>query len=89
MLGHHSKLVEWVRKSGRRVPEDIGVAHLALDGDCEDWAGIWQDKFLIGAQTIEQLASMIQHNRLGPPQIAYETSIPGEWRHGNTLRRHD
>jgi LacI family transcriptional regulator len=88
VLGHHSKLVEWIRESGRRVPEDIGVAHLALDGDCEDWAGIWQHKFLIGAQTIEQLASMIQHNRLGLPPIAYETSIPGEWRHGNTLRRH-
>ena len=87
VIGHHSKLVTWIRETGRRVPEDIGVAHLALDGDCEDWAGIWQHKFRIGAQTIEQLVSMIQNNRLGLPDISYETSIPGEWRHGNTLLR--
>lgn len=87
VLGHHSKLVGWIRETKRSVPEDIGVAHLALDGDCEEWAGIWQHKFRIGAQTIEQLVSMIQHGRLGLPEIAYETSIPGEWRYGSTLRR--
>ena len=87
ILGHHSKLVTWVRESGRRVPGELGVAHLALDGDCEDWSGIWQHKQRIGAQTIEQLVSMIQNNRLGLPDIAYETLVPGEWRHGSTLRR--
>lgn len=89
VLGHHSKLVSWMIESGRRVPEDIGVAHLSLDGDCEDWAGIWQHKRRIGAQTIEQLVSMIQNSRLGLPDIAYETIVPGEWRHGKTLLRKD
>lgn len=87
VLGHHSKLVAWIRETGRRVPADIGVAHLSLDGDCEDWAGIWQHKRRIGAHTIEKLVSMVQHNRLGLPDIAYETHVPGEWRHGKTLRR--
>ncbi|OAM87263.1 LacI family transcriptional regulator [Termitidicoccus mucosus] len=89
VLGHHSKLVAWMEESGRRVPEDIGVAHLSLDGDCEDWAGIWQHKHRIGAQTVELLVSMIQNSRFGLPDIAYETNIPGEWRHGKTLRRRD
>ena len=86
VLGHHSMLVSWLTESGRRVPEDIGVAHLSLDGDCEDWAGIWQHKQRIGAQTAEQLISMIQNNRLGLPDLAYQTLVPGEWRHGKTLR---
>lgn len=87
VLGHHSKLVSWIQETGRRVPADLGVAHLSLDGDCEDWGGIWQHKHRIGAQTVEQLVSMIQNNRLGLPDIAYETLVPGEWRHGKTLRR--
>ena len=86
VLGHHSMLVEWIEETGRRVPDDIGVAHLSLDGDCEDWAGIWQHKKRIGAQTAEQLISMIQNNRLGLPEVAYQTYVPGEWRHGKTLR---
>ncbi|MDR2674297.1 MAG: LacI family transcriptional regulator [Opitutaceae bacterium] len=89
VLGHHSKLVSWMEESGRRVPEDIGVAHLSLDGDCEDWAGIWQHKRRIGAQTIELLVSMLQNGRFDLPDIAYETNVPGEWRHGKTLRRRD
>lgn len=88
VLGHHSMLVTWMRESGRRVPEDIGVAHLSLDGDCETWGGIWQHKRRIGAQAAEQLISMIQNNRLGLPDIAYETLVPGEWRFGETLRKH-
>lgn len=87
VLGHHSKLVTWMVESGRRVPDDIGVAHLSLDGDCEDWAGILQHKHRIGAQTIELLVSMIQNSRFDLPDIAHETHIPGEWRHGKTLLR--
>lgn len=87
VIGHHSKLVDWVKAAGYRVPHDIGVAHLSLDGDCEDWGGIWQHKRRIGAQTAEQLISMIQNNRIGLPDIAYETLVPGEWRFGKTLRK--
>ena len=86
VLGHHSLLVDWIEETGRRVPDDMGVVHLSLDGDCEDWAGIWQHKKRIGAQTAEQLISMIQNNRLGLPEVSYQTYVPGEWRHGKTLR---
>ena len=87
VIGHHNKLVEWIQAAGYRVPEDIGVAHLSLDSDREDWGGIWQHKRRIGAQAAEQLVSMIQHNRIGLPEVAYETLVPGEWRHGVTLMR--
>jgi LacI family transcriptional regulator len=88
VLGHHSKILSCVREFGHRVPEGIGVAHLSLDGDCEDWAGIWKHKRRIGAQAAEQLISMIQNNRLGLPDVAYEMLITGEWRHGKTLPSH-
>ncbi|WP_043589261.1 LacI family DNA-binding transcriptional regulator [Geminisphaera colitermitum] len=87
LVGHDSRLISWLENTGRCVPEDIGVAHLSLDGDCEDWAGIWQHKRRIGAQAVEQLVSLIHNNRLGLPDIAYETLVPGEWRFGKTLLR--
>lgn len=85
VLAHHSKVLSCVREFGYRVPEEIGVAHLSLDGDCEDWAGIWKHKRLIGAQAAEQLISMIHNQRTGVPEVACETLVPGEWRHGKTL----
>jgi LacI family transcriptional regulator len=87
IIGHHSRMLDWLAECGLRVPDDIGVAHLSLDDDCTDWAGIWQHKRRIGAQAVESLVSMIHNNRTGLPDIAYETLIPGEWRHGKTLRR--
>lgn len=87
LVGHDSRLITWLENAGLRVPDDIGVAHLSLDGDCEDWAGIWQHKHRIGAQAVEQLVSLIHNNRMGLPDIAYETLVPGEWRFGKTLPR--
>ncbi|AHF89056.1 LacI family transcriptional regulator [Opitutaceae bacterium TAV5] len=87
VIAHHSRIIEWLGSAGLRVPEDIGVAHLALDDDCADWAGIWQHKRRIGAQAVEQVVSMIHNNRTGVPDVAYETLIPGEWRFGWTLRK--
>lgn len=87
IIGHHSRMIEWLAECRLRVPEDVGVAHLSLEDDCVDWAGIWQHKRRIGAQAVEQVVSMIQNNRFGLPDLAYETLVPGEWRHGKTLRR--
>ncbi|RRJ98093.1 LacI family transcriptional regulator [Opitutaceae bacterium TAV4] len=87
VVGHHAKLVEWLGTAGRRVPEDVGVAHLSLDGDCEDWAGIWQHKRRIGAQAVSQVVSLLHTGETGLPELAYETLVPGEWRFGKTLLR--
>jgi LacI family transcriptional regulator len=85
IIGHHARLLDWLTTAGVSVPDDIGVAHLAIDDDCADWAGIWQNKRLIGAQSIELVVSMLLNNRLGLPDIPFETLIPGEWRFGKTL----
>ncbi|EIQ01357.1 transcriptional regulator [Opitutaceae bacterium TAV1] len=87
VVGHHAKLPEWLGAAGLRVPEDIGVVHLSLDGDCEDWAGIWQHKRRIGAQAVSQVVSSLHTGKIGLPDLACETLVPGEWRFGKTLRR--
>lgn len=85
VIGQHSELTQWLEAAGRPVPTSIGVAHLGLDDDCADWAGVWQRKREIGAQTIEQVVSMINNNRFGLPATPFDTLIPGTWRAGKTL----
>lgn len=87
IVGHSNLLVKWLNMAGYRVPNDVGVAHLALDGDCSGWSGILQNKYYIGEQAIEQLVSMMHNNRLGVPQIAHTIMVPGSWRLGTTLLR--
>ncbi len=87
IVGQHSELLNWLAGAGYRVPDDISVAHLALDDDCADWAGIWQHKRRIGDQAITQLVSMILNHETGLPDVPYGTFVPGSWRYGKTLRK--
>lgn len=85
VLGGHSQLCAKLNSLGLRVPEDIGVAHLSLDGDCDDWCGIKANKWEIGAATADLVISLIQNNQFGLPKIARETLITGAWQNGKTL----
>jgi len=86
VIGHHSKMPEWLAEAGYKVPQDISVVHLALDGDCSDWAGVWQQKSHIGAEVVDRVVSMVQNSKIGLPTIPTETLVPGSWRNGKTLR---
>lgn len=85
VVGRNDQLVEGVKSFGYGVPEEIGVVHLSLDGDCEDWAGIWSRKDEIGATTVDLLVGLMQNNQFGLPKLARETLIRGYWHPGNTL----
>jgi LacI family transcriptional regulator len=86
LICQHSAVPDWLQSLGYRVPEDIGVLHLAIDGDVEDWAGIWQKKNEIGGETVELLVSLMQRHRHGLPETPHDTVIPGCWKFGWTLR---
>jgi LacI family transcriptional regulator len=82
----HSKMIEWLTHLDFKVPQDIGVAHLAVDDDVKDWSGIWQQKREIGAATVEIVTSLVTGNRLGLPAVAHNTLITGRWNSGKTVR---
>ena len=87
IVSQRSGMIRWLEMIGLRVPQDIGVAHLALDDDCADWTGICQNKRHIGAQAVRELITMLQTNKIGLPQVAHETLIRGNWRFGKTTLR--
>lgn len=85
LVGQHSELVDWVRAAGLRVPEDVGVAHLAADGDCPDWAGIWAHKKEIGAATVELVVRFLLAQQSGLPGVPTNMIVPGRWHEGSTV----
>ena len=85
VIGLSSRLKIWMAAAGLRVPEDIGVVHLATDDDVLDWAGIYANKREVGRLAADKVVSLIQHRQYGVPAIASTTFVPGAWRLGSTL----
>lgn len=86
VIGQHSDLVKWVEKAGFSVPRDMGVVHLALEDDCNDWAGIRANKREIGAAAAGLVISQLQNHHFDLPAHAHTILIQGEWQTGRTVQ---
>jgi DNA-binding LacI/PurR family transcriptional regulator len=82
---HSNYMKEWVESAGLRVPEDIGIAHLATDDDVSDWAGTNAQRRDSAAFAVELVVSQIQARQFGIPKIARRTLMRGVWHGGKTL----
>jgi len=85
VVGHHNRLVNWVEGAGYRVPEEIGVVHIATDDDVTDWAGVCSKKREIGAAAVGWVISHLQNRQFGVPETAMNIAIRGTWHNGRTL----
>jgi DNA-binding LacI/PurR family transcriptional regulator len=86
IVGHSSRLLEFVEAAGFRVPEDIAVAHLAIEDDVLEWAGVYGNKREVGRLAASKLISLIHQRQFGIPVIASSEMVPGVWRPGCTIR---
>ena len=85
VIGHSMRLLECVQDAGYRVPQDIGVVHLATDDDAADWAGVNSNKRDIGAVAAETVISLVQRRQFGLPNTTMNTSVRGSWHPGRTV----
>ncbi|HEY5914253.1 MAG TPA: LacI family DNA-binding transcriptional regulator [Verrucomicrobiae bacterium] len=86
VIGQQDELLEWLRASGRRVPEDIGFAHLdcpALNGEL---SGIYQNGPQIGVAAADMLVGLLHRNERGTPLLPSTLLIEGSWVAGKTVR---
>ncbi len=82
---HDNRAVEWLEAAGFRVPEEVGVVHLAIDDDVLGWTGIYSNRREIGATAAEWVISLMQNHRFGVPKINLTTHVRGSWHPGGTL----
>ena len=86
IVGHDGNLKLWVEAAGFRVPEDVGLVHLAVDDDVLEWAGIHSRRRETGATAIEQLVSLMRNHQYGAPKTPLDILIRGSWQTGTTLK---
>jgi LacI family transcriptional regulator len=82
---HDNRMVEMIEDLGLRVPEDVGVVHIATDDDVPAWSGINSRRREIGASAADTVISLLQNRRFGVPKLPLEVRIRGTWHNGNTL----
>jgi LacI family transcriptional regulator len=85
VVGCSSELVNWIQSGGYRVPEEVGVVHLAIEDDVREWAGIYANKREVGRLAADTLISLIRTRQFGVPVVASTTLVRGSWHAGNTL----
>jgi LacI family transcriptional regulator len=75
---------DWLRRAGRRVPDDVGVVSLSLRGRA-DMAGLDQQTHDQGRSTITLLARELFLNQRGLPKSPELVLTEGVWKDGPTL----
>ncbi len=72
-------------KSGRRVPEDVGLVALSVGAKDPFFAGVYQRSELLGARSVDVLVGALNRNEQGLLEMRQVLEIEGEWRGGPSL----
>lgn len=82
----YSAAVNWLRKLGKRVPEDMGFASLSLGSQEKDLSGLNQNDSRIGQVAVDSVISMLHSGERGIPAVATRILVESDWVEGTTLR---
>jgi len=86
VLSNLPEVLDWMRKSGARVPETQGFCCLNLQTAKEPCAGLDLQPGLLGARGMELLIGMVLRNERGAPEQPMTALLPARWMDGPTLR---
>lgn len=87
IVGLDEGLFSWVRDSGMRIPQDIGLASIHVSAGDLHSSGMSQNDSLIGSMAVDSLVAMIHRNERGCPQHPQHVLIDGTWQQGQTVAR--
>jgi LacI family transcriptional regulator len=82
---HDADFLLTLTQAGFRVPQDVGVVHIATDDDVPEWAGVNSKKREVGAAAAGWVISLLQNRQFGVPETALNIGIRGTWHPGKTL----
>jgi LacI family transcriptional regulator len=79
------EFIDWLKRDGFRVPDDIGIASLDCSSNGEI-SGIYQNTEVLGMLAVDTVAGLIHRNDLGLPQHPTEVLMRGTWIGQRTTR---
>ena len=86
VISHEEVVLDWLRKLGAHVPDEVGFVHLNCADQSGQFAGIYQNGPTIGAVAVDFLIGMIQRNERGVPTLPHSVLVEGTWMEGKTVR---
>lgn len=78
--------LQWIRKCGFRVPEDIGFISLDIMEDETNLSGVRRRYEITGSAAVDLIAGQLYRNERGIPAPPKRILISPEWIPGNTIR---
>jgi LacI family transcriptional regulator len=85
VISVHLSVLDWLKKMGLRVPEDVGF----VDLDCNDLSGkrtgIYQRHECVGAAAIDALHGLIVRGERGIPDSPQLILVEGKWIEGTSI----
>lgn len=90
----HPYVPEWIEQRGWRVPEDVGLVDLDLQGrgrtqraqTGREVSGVNRRHDLLGAMALDLVAEQLHLNEQGVPNRPKTVMLGGDWEEGATLR---
>jgi len=82
----YNNVLAWLKESGRRVPEDIGVIQLEWRSTRPEIAGMNQHNFVTGEAAVDMIVSQIHNNEVGVQEFPRATLIGATWMDGLSVR---
>jgi LacI family transcriptional regulator len=87
ILGYEpDRIIGWLERMGKRVPADVGFAHLWNPDRAGGFAGIYHDPPAIGAAAVDFLVGSLQRNERGLPAAPQTLMLEAGWQDGATVR---
>jgi LacI family transcriptional regulator len=84
IISKGSFVLRQLRRLGLRIPRDIAFVDVFLERTDGATAGVRQNHETVGAVAVEILASQLQHNKFGLPEIPTTTYVEGTWFDGRS-----
>jgi LacI family transcriptional regulator len=85
ILGYDPAIIDWLKKLGRKVPDDVGFVHLWNPDRSGEYAGLYHDPPAIGSAAVDFLVGMIHRNERGIPGTPQTLLLDAAWQNGATL----
>ena len=86
VISHEEVALDWLKRIGVHVPDDIGFVHLNCTDQSGQFAGIYQNGPTVGSAAVDFLIGMIHRNERGVPALPHSLLIEGTWVPGRTVR---
>ena len=86
VIGHEEVVLDWLKRLGSHVPDDVGFVHLNCPDQSGQFAGIYQNGPTVGSVAVDFLIGMIHRNERGAATLPHSILVEGTWVAGKTVR---